>query len=251
MLHITNGDCAVAVLREAGMQGDLLPWDDVLHEGPVADLPLDALSALRARFIAEGGWAPLEEAQRRFSQRDARLRAAGADDEVVLWFEHDLYDQLQLLQVLAWFKAHPHPRLSLICEAEYLGEMEPARAAELFTRRCDVTDAQIDAGAEAWRAFAQGKAEGLLRKDLSSLPFLRAAIERYLQEQPGADGLSRTERHALEALAAGPLEFAELFRRTQANDEPRFLGDSVFMKRLERLEAKGLVERRGTLWALR
>ena len=61
-LHLTNGDHAVEVLRAAGMQGEIVPWRDVLHEGPVrADLPLEALSRLRARFIAEAGWAKLDE----------------------------------------------------------------------------------------------------------------------------------------------------------------------------------------------
>ena len=64
MLHVTNGDVAAGVLRAAGMEGDILPWRDVLHEGPVrADLPLEELSKLRARFIAEAGWANREVAE--------------------------------------------------------------------------------------------------------------------------------------------------------------------------------------------
>jgi hypothetical protein len=250
-LHVTNGDCAVEVLRKAGMQGDFLPWRDVLHEGPLADLPLEELSEKRAAFIAQCGWASPEEARRQFAERDARLRRASSDDEVVLWFEHDLYDQLQLIQVLAWFEKHSHPHLSLVCEPEYLGEMQPQRVAQLFAQRKPVTQRQRTLGAEAWRAFCRGRVESYLTRDLSALPFLEAALRRYLEEKPGADGLSRTERLALEALRGGPLAFADLFRSTQIQDEPRFLGDSVFMKRLERLEGKGLVERRGALWAVR
>ena len=61
MLHVTNGDCAVEVLRAAGMCGDFLPWRDVLHEGPVdPSLSLADLSVLRARFVADSGWASHE-----------------------------------------------------------------------------------------------------------------------------------------------------------------------------------------------
>ena len=57
MLHITNGDSPVAVLRAAGMAGEVVPWRDVLHEGPVREgLGLEALSRERAAFIAEAGW---------------------------------------------------------------------------------------------------------------------------------------------------------------------------------------------------
>jgi hypothetical protein len=53
MLHITNGDNTVALMREVGLRGVYLPWRDLLHEGPVpADLDLPELSKLRARFIA-------------------------------------------------------------------------------------------------------------------------------------------------------------------------------------------------------
>jgi hypothetical protein len=240
VLHITNGDCAVDVLRKAGMQGDVLPWRDVLHEGPVdTSLALEELSRLRARFIADAGWGNHSEVLAQFRERDERLSRSPKDEEVVLWFEHDLYDQLQLIQLLAWFADHPHPRLSMVCEAEYLGEMNPARAAELFARRTAVSPRQLKEGASAWRAFPDVRGSSF-----PALRFLDAALRRYLQEP------ARTETLILDALAGGPLESGELFRRTQARDEPRFLGDTVFLKRLERLEGLGLVRRAGARWAL-
>ena len=49
MLHVTNGDSAVAKLRAAGIEGDMLPWRDALHEGPVrAGLDAVRLRAERA-----------------------------------------------------------------------------------------------------------------------------------------------------------------------------------------------------------
>jgi len=244
MLHVTNGDCAAQVLRAAGMQGEILPWRDVLHEGPVdASLPLKDLSGIRARFIADCGWATIDEAARQFEERDGRLERSASDVEGVLWFEHDLYDQLQLLQVLAWFAEHPHPRLTLVCEAEYLGEMKPERVSQLFSARRAVTPSHLEVGVRAWKALGAGKVKELLETDASILPFLKDALQRWLEEQPGSDGLSRTERQALEALRAGPLAFAELFRRTQEREQARFLGDTVFRMRLERLEARGLVGR--------
>jgi len=37
VLHVTNGDCAVAALAAAGFP-DPLAWRDVLHEGPLPDV---------------------------------------------------------------------------------------------------------------------------------------------------------------------------------------------------------------------
>jgi hypothetical protein len=253
LLHITNGDCAVEVLRQAGMK-DFLPWRDILHEGPVdSSLPLEALSKRRARFIAEAGWASAGEVQRHFEERDERLRRASGDDEVVLWFEHDLYDQLQLIQLLDWFGAHPHPRLSLVCEAEYLGEMAPARAAELFVKRNRVTQDQIEIGRRAWRAF--GSADPVIlekmREGKKDLPFLSDAIRRHLEEFPWVlDGVSRTERQVFEVLRAGAAPFEKIFAETQKREEPRFLGDTVLRWHLERMEKEGRLHRAGDAWQL-
>ena len=52
-LIITNGDSAVARMREAGIAGEILPWRDILHEGPVPAAPgLEELSSVRAQFLA-------------------------------------------------------------------------------------------------------------------------------------------------------------------------------------------------------
>ena len=45
------------------------------------------------------------------------------DGEYVLWFEADLYDQLQLVQILAKLRELevPPSRITLICIGEHLG----------------------------------------------------------------------------------------------------------------------------------
>jgi hypothetical protein len=243
MLHITNGDCAAAVLSRA-VPGEILPWRDVLHEGPVhAGLPLEALSRWRAAFIASAGWAQRAEVEKQFADRDAALRAAGEHEEVVLWFEHDLYDQLQLLQLLDWFAVHPHPRLSLVCEAEYLGMMTPARAADLFEARRPVLAPELTAGRAAWAAFASPNPRSISLEPVPGLRFVAPALRRLLEEFPWTDdGLSRLERQVLEALFGGPLPFAELFPRAHHHrEEPIFLGDAALRLHLERLAADGLV----------
>ena len=117
MLHITNGDMTVGVLKAAEMPGTYLAWRDVLHDGPVpAGLSLSELSRTRVEFIASCGWGKAEEIGRQFVTRDAMVEASAKEDEVVLWFESDLYDQLQLCQVLAWYNDQPSKpgRLSMI-----------------------------------------------------------------------------------------------------------------------------------------
>jgi hypothetical protein len=248
VLHITNGDCAVAVLSQV-LPGTLLPWRDALHEGPVhADLSLANLSGERAAFIAQAGWGTLDKILDDFRERDTAVQDANRHEEVVLWFEHDLYDQLQLIQLLDWFARHPHPRLSLVSEAEYLGLMSAARAAQLFALRKPVSARQLEIGRAAWRVFGASRPQRISTAPVNELPFLGAAMRRFLQEYPWAtDGLSMLEREIIEALRPKPLEFGSLFR--QIREEPAFLGDSILLWHLQRMAREGLLRNEGNAWA--
>jgi hypothetical protein len=128
VLNITNGDSAVDLMRTAGVPGKYLPWRDVLHDGPVPGaLDLDALSRVRARFIVSRGWASQDQVEASFAQRNQILESFRGFDKVILWFEHDLYDQLQILQVLDWFSGQDagSTTISMICTDQYLGHCTP------------------------------------------------------------------------------------------------------------------------------
>src|SRR6201995_5550713 len=104
MLHITNGESVTTTFRQMKLQGTYLAWNDVLHDGPVPRIEsLSELSDVRARALAGFGWGAYEQLRPGFAARDHILEDFRKHEEVVLWFEHDLYDQLQLLQLLNWF----------------------------------------------------------------------------------------------------------------------------------------------------
>ena len=56
LLHVTNGESAGNTLRQTALGGAVLPWQDVLHDGPVPALPRQELLRARARFLADCGW---------------------------------------------------------------------------------------------------------------------------------------------------------------------------------------------------
>src|SRR5918911_4354026 len=137
MLHLTNGDSAAGTLAETGIEGRVLPWRDVLHEGPVPDLPAGELRGVRAQFIAARGWAPLDAAEADMRERDAALAAALVSEPVVLWFEHDLYDQLQLIQVLS--RVPDSAEVSGILVDRFLGALPADELAALWPARRPVS----------------------------------------------------------------------------------------------------------------
>jgi hypothetical protein len=237
LLHVTNGESAGNTLRQTALGGAVLSWQDVLHEGPVPDLPPDELRVVRARFLSECGWGSegsLLEALERRDRLFAQALASGM--HVVLWFEPDLYDQLQLLQALA---LAGEAELELIQADHDLGPLPPDELEALWPERRPVTDEMRRLAREAWDAFRAAEPTalaGLLERDTSALPYLAAAVRRALEELPDAEsGLSRTERQLLEPLVEGPRRPLELFVASQAREEAVFMGDAWAWKRLAEL----------------
>jgi hypothetical protein len=246
MLHVTNGDSVVEGFKQGGIPGTYLPWRDVLHDGAVPHRDsLEALSDVRAREIAHlGGDGDYDEFRAGFAERDATLSAFRDHDEVVLWFEHDLYDQLQLLQILDWFSKQdlsgfPLSMIQIGSHPEVtpfhgLGQLTGAQLAALLPSRKPVSARQLEIGRQAWAAFSSPEPSALTpfteRSD-PEMPFLQAALLRWLEEYPSAsDRLSRSERQILTAAAAGARTRKEILLATWRM-EPCPWGDlSVYVR---------------------
>src|SRR5690348_14599868 len=219
MLHLTNGDSAVHGIEATGVGGDVVPWRDALHEGPLGPAA-DAveLRALRAGFLAAHGWGDADAIEAGMRARDERLETARATGEpIVLWFEHDLYDQLQLLQVLD--AVDGAAAVEAILPDRFLGAMPDAELAALWGERAPVRREQVALARLAWEAVRAPDPTAigaLLDTHTAALPHLTPALRRLLEELPAVgDGLSRTERQALEAIAAGARTPHEIFVAAQ------------------------------------
>lgn len=233
-LNLTNGRLVVPKLRDAGIPGPIVPWDDVLHEGPVPfGLNPAALRERRAEFLASCGWGTTEAIARDLAARDAALDDLPRVDEVMLWFEHDLYDQLQRLQILDRLPLDGAPRVSAVPDDRYLGELSTAELQGLFAARREVTTAQRLAARDAWDAFRSPDPRHLVEvlPRAEDLPPLRSALVRHLEQFPSIDdGLSRTERQALEVIGRGVTRAVDVYRASHHGREPAiFMGDSAFL----------------------
>jgi DNA-binding transcriptional MerR regulator len=239
-LHVTNGESVASTLRRTSLGGAVLAWQDALHEGPLDWLPAADFRALRAGFLADCGWGSARAIGEEMRRRDELLAHSLADAHpIVLWFEHDLYDQLQLLQILSAIPADTPGSVELIQTGEHLGPLEADELAALWPSRVPVTSAMVELGHRGWHAVCSGEIEPFLGEDTSALPQLAPALRRLLEE---GEPVGRTDRQLLEALAAGPATPLELFFANQVLEEAAFLGDTWCFRHLYELAQRGLVE---------
>ncbi|MBB6550072.1 hypothetical protein [Nonomuraea rubra] len=248
-LHVSNGDCTD--LAGTGLARHIVYWRDSLHEGPVPALGHEELRRVRTAFLMGAGADDHAEGLRMFERRDAALEAH-RDGEYVLWFEADLYDQLQIVQILSRLAELEVPagRITLICIGEHpgiarfggLGELRPDQLAELpATRACaTLTPAALDLATRAWAAFRAPAPDGLpaiAAARSAELRFLGEAFERLSREYPSTrDGLSLTERRVL-AAAAQDSTAGDVFVRASAREARPYLGDTWYFATMDRLAA--------------
>lgn len=240
MLHVLNGDATRSAFEAAGLVGDVLVWRDILVEGPVTTGD-DAVPMLDARveFLSERLAIERERYARRAHEQAAALETARAHDEVVLWFEQDLFCAVNLWRLLDWFgRRPPRPTLSLVYpstdETKGLGALEPTALAALFAARITVTDAMLALGRRAWAAYASAEPlDGASLVDCAddALPFVRSAFRCHLGRFPSvANGLNELETATLVVLRRAPRNFARLFG--EVSEHPRVrrhgMGDVQF-----------------------
>ncbi|MCV2884731.1 DUF1835 domain-containing protein [Aestuariibacter sp. AA17] len=239
---MTNGDTTVKLIDLAGISGQCVPWRDLLHMGPVPMTPsINELSAIRAQFIASLGWGDFNTIHQDFLARDKALSTIDANQPVVLWFEHDLYDQLQLIQVLSELNVQnvPHENVFWVDTSIHLGRLLPADYLELISNKKAVTPQMFALANEAWNAYRQTTPEAwsaLRKRDLTSLPYLKNAIERSLQELPWTNsGLNFTEKTSLALIHEGHNTPTTLFQAYCAHEKAEFHGDMSYFWYIDQL----------------
>lgn len=252
MLHIHCGDTSAESLKRSGVAGEVSVWCDVLTDGPVpASARPDDWRVARAQYLSDftRGQLSFDDALGKLQRQDAELEKSLEHDEVVLWFDACLYDQLILLRQLDWFskRAAPAPRLSLICIGEFpgfakfcgLGELAPHQLASLLDSRKPVSPAQFELASRAWQAFCSSDPsaiETLAAGDTGALPYLRAALWRHLEQFPSVrNGLSRLQNEALAAVGQGFGKLVEIFVHVDQKEERPYFGDTTLWACLDGL----------------
>jgi hypothetical protein len=245
LLHVTNGESAGNTLRRTALGGAVLAWQDALHAGPVPDVGRAELRLVRAGFLSECGWGGRRALLASLERRDRQFVDA-LGGEVVLWFEHDLYDQLQLVEALALAAEHDAaPELIVVGSFpgrpgyRGLGELAADELESLWPLREPAAVDAVGAAAEVWAALRAREPTALAKRardDVPGLPYVAPALRRLLEELPApGDGLSTTERHVLRTVADGAVTPVAAFVAAQGLEEAPFLGDAWFYRALAEL----------------
>src|SRR5215475_3720193 len=104
MIHLVAGESALETLKQTSVPGDKFSIDDILMEGPIIDGLRTASSwTARAEYLERYHSIPKSDYLTGKAERDRILRESLSHDEIVLWFEFDLFCQANLTYYLDWY----------------------------------------------------------------------------------------------------------------------------------------------------
>ncbi|MDD2236382.1 MAG: DUF1835 domain-containing protein [Kiritimatiellae bacterium] len=250
-LHITSGDSAGGSLAKAGLPGEVFVWHDIMYDGPRnPGWPDEETLNARAVFLHEAtaGGLNTKHVLETLRNQYRRLAEAATREHIVLWFDACLFDQSMLAHILTCLWHHDAKNVELLCVDAFpgiepfhgLGQLRPDQLSSLYTNRELVTNAQFAFAVRVDKAFATQNLDTLT--DLAnaadaSLPWLPAAVARWLQERPDpVTGLGRLEELALTAIRGGSDTPSKVFASVAAGDTPpQFWGDTTLWAKINAL----------------
>ena len=258
ILHITSGDIAGGSLTRSGLSGEVFVWHDIMYDGPRnPGWPDEDVLKARAVFLQDvtAGGLDKKRVLETLRQQYKRLVQAATREHIVLWFDACLFDQSMLAHILTCLRFKNIENVDLLCVDAFpgiepfngLGQLQPEQLASLYDNRHPVTDEQFRFAEVVDEAFA--KQDAALFAELSNmpeapLPWVPAAVARWIQEQPDArSGLGRLESLVLAAIRKGNETPVNIFKFVASADTPpQYWGDTTLWTKIN-----GLADRRPPL----
>ncbi|MEE6450017.1 DUF1835 domain-containing protein [Gottfriedia acidiceleris] len=245
MNHIVNGDVVGGKIKS--LNDNIVVWREMYDFGPLSqDWPLEETYKRRAEFFEQKLQIPssffIENCQSQYQL----LNELSRSEEVVLWFEHDRYDQVTILYLLSELSALGFQKISMVSINEYdgiepfygLGQLSSEQLIGLLSTKQEVTDEQIEEACAGWKAYCSDNLDGLneLIQKCHALPFLKQALLSHMTYFPSQqNGLNDVEFLALSMINEGINSFAELFNNLVKKRTNDGLSDLYFAAILNEL----------------
>jgi hypothetical protein len=225
------------IAKRSGIPGEHIAFREALIAGPVTIQPdLET----RARFLAEAYGSNLLRTRTELLEQEQALTDAATHDEVVLWFEHDLFCLVHFAYLL---QRYARRNISIVWCSTPLALKEDEELGTLYAERSTATPAMSEAAASAWRAYTSDDPTALneVIASPSDVPFFREGLTLHASRFPSMrNGLGSVWNRILALVEKGAGDFATLWARFD-EDPPRLgFGDAELLRAL-RLMARAAV----------
>lgn len=213
LLHITNGDDLTEKLQQLDLPGDVIVWREMLCEGPtVQEVGNEEFLKKRKNFLLNNYGVTGEEYENKFVTELDKLAAINGYDEIILWFEFDLFSHMNMLAAISFLKQNrkKHP-LYLVCSGRLKGEEELIPLPELSVKQlqrhyeCKIplNDEDLEMALLTWELYCSKNPKRLYSriKKTSNFEYLSSCLRAHVERFPHAQsGINTLEKNVLKLI---------------------------------------------------
>jgi len=216
-LHILNGDSTKQIFSHANLEGDIIVFREMLCEGSIHEnVGSDAFWKKRyAFFEKEIGITKLDYFDKTISEL-TKLEDLSNYSEVILWFEFDLFCQVNLMALCSYLLKNYRKDIQyfLVCTGQEKGtkylqtlsDYSPRDYELLFENRIKLSKHDLLFAEECWRKYVENNYVELQQFNFNrsaKFRYLQKAIDQHLKRFPDKNGLNQIQNKILELIEMG------------------------------------------------
>ncbi len=212
LLHITNGDSFTARLQKLPLTGDIITWREMLCEGKtLCNVGSESFWKTRFEFLNKNYKVSKSWFIEKTLKEYRSLCNHKQQDHIVLWFEYDLFCQINMLAVISWLKTHRrHAEISLVCSGKQddtdtmysLNDLSDAQLVQLYENKVVLTQDDIEYADYVWQLYCSDnpiRLENLGDFGNYNYAYLHDALKVHLERFPSIkNGLNAIENRVLQ-----------------------------------------------------
>ena len=245
MIHLANGDSTAERIWHLDIPGEMVVWREVLCEGrTIENIDSPKFWKVRAQFHLENNFVQ-DEQEYYCKSRDEieKLNALPGDEELILWFEYDLFCQINLIAALSYlWQINKIALISLICVGDHpdytsrvtLGEISDNEFSELLSTRIPINAHDFNQALDIWQWYCSpNHAHPPEISRSTTFPYLKDAVQCHLQRFPeAASDLNIFEQFIITILADEPRTEKKSIRALLTEFNDYGYGDLQFLRLL-------------------
>lgn len=243
LLHITNGDSFTERLKSLELDGDIITWREMLCEGRTeTNVGSESFWKTRFDFLNKNYKVSKSLFIEKTLKEYRSLCNHKQQDQIVLWFEYDLFCQINMLAVISWLKQNrKYADISLVCSGKEdttdkmygLNDLSDEQLLNLFEKKTSLSQNDIEYADYVWQLYCSDnpiRLENLRDFDEFEFKYLSGAIHAHLQRFPTIkNGLNQIENQVLNlSVQEKPKSKKELLGTLLQNQGLYGFGDSQY-----------------------
>lgn len=251
LLHITNGDSFTSKLTQLPLKGDIITWREMLCEGKtLSTVGSESFWKTRFEFLSKHYKVSKSWFVEKTLKEYRSLCNHKQQDQIVLWFEYDLFCQINMLAVISWLKTHRrHAEIYLVCSGKEddsdkmygLAELTDEHLMRLYDKKVLLTQDDIEYADYVWQLYCSDnpiRLENLMDFSDYQFDYLSEAVKAHLRRFPSIkNGLNEIENNILQlSFNEKPASKNELIGKILKTQGVYGYGDSQYQRLLNNLK---------------